>query len=661
MPYCENELLDYISGNDLCLGIVIKDGEGKVQLVGSSHNTSRIPHKQILVSHGTAKTDERHALANAQNDISDAMEGIDTGFIWEIFTESPGKYSLAEISDSYFGDKSPVHISALARKLPADVIHFQRCASGVTSIKVHSREESEEIARLRKLRAERAVQRKRMSAWMAKTLALKSDSPIPVPPDMEPCINALTGYLLCGTNSETVNVLSRISDKRGARQCALLILKATDRMPPGEDEFLLSNGIHAGFSPQVMDFADVVPSVFPTEGRNLIDNEMIYSIDDAETREIDDALFCRRDGDDFITGICIADPACFVSKGDLLDAAAADRPLSLYLPTTTVKMFPDRIGCDAASLNEGQLRPSLVFTARLSREAELLDWSIAPSALRVTHHLTYLRADELLNNPDGSPLADSLHDMLTLADTMRNFREEDGAIILNRPELKVRVINGNVTVEAEDQDTPAHRLVSEFMILANHLAAKYALRHELPVIYRVQDPPSGPVASVHTYEPFFFDQQVRRMKRTRLSTYPQPHFGLGLDLYIQISSPLRRYADLVMHRQLSAHCSNKPIPYTQEELFVILDNVDRTSSQNRTLERQATNFWLLEYLRRNSIGKQFMATTMRVEGSMVLAELDFFCVKGVVMTRDKPAPGERINVTVKDVFPDAGRLVLQRE
>ncbi|MBQ6471332.1 MAG: RNB domain-containing ribonuclease, partial [Victivallales bacterium] len=343
---------------------------------------------------------------------------------------------------------------------------------------------------------------------------------------------------------------------------------------------------------------------------------------------------------------------------DVLDEAASERPLSLYLPTTTVMMFPDRLSTDLASLNQGVQRPCLAFRIVLNDSGEVLDWNLAPSLVTVSHRLDYDGVDRMLANPGHGELDVALADLLKLADTMREFREEDGAVVLNRPELRVRVRDGEVSVAFEDQESPAHRLVAEFMVLANHLAAKYALLNEIPVIYRVQDPPAGEVCSVHKYEPYFFDQQVRRMKRTRLSTYPQPHFGLGLDLYIQISSPLRRYADLVLHRQLAAHCLGKKPPYTQEELFSVLANVDSTANANRAYEREADHHWLLEYLRRNCLGQEMGATVMRVEGSLVLAELDYYCIRGVVLCRDKPSPGEHVRVTVKEVYPDAQRLVL---
>ncbi|MBQ7652045.1 MAG: RNB domain-containing ribonuclease [Victivallales bacterium] len=661
MGYAADTILDYISGNGLCLGTVIKDGDGRVQVKSVTQETCKLAPRQILVSHGVPSGDVKHALVNLQNSILEEMENIDTGLIWEIFADDPGDKSVASISENYYGDKSPVHISALARKLVLDMEHFQRIQGEIQNIRVRSREECEEFIRLRQLRAERTEKRERAMAWIEQALAWNDAGFCPVPEEYEGLISNATDYIMCGTNSDTVNLLSRMADGQKARNNAIMLLKKTGRMPEDADEFLLANGIHAAFPKSVMEYAESLSPDFDESSRKHIEGEFIFSIDDEETREIDDALSCRRDGDEFIVGVYIADPACYVSKDDPLDEVAAERPLSLYLPTTTVKMFPDHLSCDIASLRQGVPRPALAFTLRMTGEGEILDWDLSSAVITVNKRLTYIEADEMIEKGDDD-LAESLRDLLKIADESRKFREEDGAVVLNRPELRVRVSkDGEITVAAEDQEAPSHRMVAEFMVLANHVAARFALRNEIPVIYNVQDPPSSEVHSMHKYEPYYFDQQVRKMKRTRLSTYPQPHFGLGLDLYIKISSPLRRYGDLVMHRQLAAKCAGRPLPYTQEELFVVLENVERNASQNKALEHEADKYWLLEYIRRNCIGKRMGATVMKVEGSVVLAELDYYCERGVVMTRDRPSPGEHIKVIVKDAIPNSGRLILQRD
>ena len=359
-----------------------------------------------------------------------------------------------------------------------------------------------------------------------------------------------------------------------------------------------------------------------------------------------------------VVGIHIADPAYFVAKDDELDAAAEERPLSLYLPTTFVPMFPERLSHNLASLVQGEIRPSLTFIVAFDPDANIVEWKICSAKVKVAQRLTYIEADRMMEKGNDS-ISQAIRRLDAIARQLKKYREEDGAVSLNRPEMKIRVRNKQVFVEYVDQETPSHQMVGEFMILANNLAAQYALRNDIPVIYRAQEEPSEPVHPIHRYDPCLFDQMVRRMRRTRLSTYPAPHFGLGLDLYVQVSSPLRRYADLVILRQLSAHFANQPLPYKQEELFSILDKVDSTSNQNKYLEREANKYWMLEYIAQNCLGRIFPAMVVRQEGNLVLAEIDQLYERGVVYTRDHVRLGERITVRVREALPKSGRLVLE--
>ena len=660
MAYKENTLLDYYTGSDYQLGVVVKDNDEKIHVQGTGQAMAKIARRVVLVAHANSFADRVTAIKTCQEKIDACLAEIDVPFVWEILCENAGEFSFEEICKNYFGDSSPIKISAMARALIADMERFQRVGNDVQKIKVRSKEEYAEILRMKAVRAERAALKEKTVAWLAAVIGFRGEGVCDVPEEFEQALKNIEDYLFNGTNTDTINLLSRVSVGRNIRENAIRILRATGRMPEDADEFLLINGIHAGFPKNVVEFTEQLSGEFNRAGRRIVNDELIFSIDDAETVEIDDALSCRRDGENYIVGVYIADPACYVHKGDLLDKQAEEHPLSLYLPTTTVQMFPPRLSRDLASLCKGVERPALAFTLTISEDGELLDWALAPSVVTVSRRMTYIEADDILENHPEDEAYQSLSDLLKLADIMKKYREEDGGVSLNRPELHVRVSEGDISVEYIDQNTPSHRMIAEFMVQANYIAAKYALRNDLPVIYRVQDPPSGDVVSLREYDPYIFDQNVRKMKRTRLSTYPQPHFGLGLDLYIQISSPLRRYADLVMHRQIAAHCMGDPIPYTQEELFVVLGNVESTSYQNKSLQREADEYWLLEYMRRYCVGKTARATVVRVEGNLILAELEFYCARGVLLCRERPLPGEHCNVEIKEVYPDSKRLILQR-
>ncbi len=660
MHFSENTILDYFGNNEMSLAAVVKVAGERLHVQAATPQVIKITAKQVLTTYGQIRKAPLNELAAIQLQIQETKDEIDLELLWEeLLPLANQTIPLTEITQTYFSSTSPLQLSAMARKLIEDKLHFQR--QGQEFI-VRSIEGVAELESLLRQRAERAAQKERQKEWLQEVLGGTKTIPVHVPDEMEQLVQHSQDYLLNGFNSETINLFSAVNAKRPPRETALKLLRMTDRLPEDADEFLLVNGIHAGFSKEVMKRASELPELanMPDEIQKRLDltGETAFSIDDEYTREIDDALSFRREGDRLLVGIHLAAPNCFVRKGDILDDAAVERPLSLYLPTTTVTMFPTPLSCRLASLEEGQLRPTMSFQVEFNPEGEITDWSFSSAQIRVCRRLTYLEVDRILNNFED-PLAPALQELQRLAGILQSIREEAGGVNLNRPELKIMVRQGKITVTEENQETPSHYLVREFMILANHLAAKYALHHQVPVIYRAQDPPSEPVKTLTSYDALEFDQMVRKMKKTRLSTYPQPHAGLGLDLYTQVSSPIRRYADLVIQRQLAAHLENQDVPYTQEELFAVLDNVERTAMQNRSLEREARRYWLLEYLRRECMDSTLDATIVRLDGSLVLAELDRFYERGVVMTRERLQPGEKIQVRILEINAENGRMSME--
>ncbi|MDY0175269.1 MAG: RNB domain-containing ribonuclease [Lentisphaeria bacterium] len=661
MTFIENTLIDYFGSNEMCLALILKNHGERLQVQGADGKVSRINQKLVLAEYGKLEKDPLQQLPEILLAIQEKQAEIDLPLLWEeLLPKAGAKLDLCELSKCYFGNANKHELSALARALLEDSLLFQR--QGQQFI-LRSREEVAELEELRRQRAERAARKERQKLWLQQTIGSADAPPETIPEEAEILLQHCHEYLFNGFNSDSINLLNEVFPKRPVRHSALDLLKICRRLPQNADEFLLANGIHAGFSAEVTRKAEEIAAQDQSraawqQGLDLSD-KFIFSIDDPETEEIDDALSFRREGNRRFVGIHLAAPINFVQKGDLLDEVAAERPLSLYLPSSTVTMFPPQISCALASLQEGCLRPTLSFEVELNEQGEILDWSLQAAKLKVNKRLSFDQVDLALQNPPQDQLSETLHELLALANQLCQKREEDGAVSLNRPELKIRVRDGEICVSEENQESDSHQIVRECMVLANYLAAKYALRNEIPIIYRVQDPSSEPVRSLKGYDPLEFELMVRKMKRTRLSTYPQPHFGLGLDLYTQVSAPIRRYADLVIQRQLAAKLQNEKIPYTQEELFAVLDNVEKTAMRNRGLEREAKRHWLLEYLRREYMQKEIEATVVRQEGSLVLAELDRFYERGVVMTRERPQLGERLKVRIIEANPQTGRLGME--
>ncbi len=186
---------------------------------------------------------------------------------------------------------------------------------------------------------------------------------------------------------------------------------------------------------------------------------------------------------------------------------------------------------------------------------------------------------------------------------------------MQRREAKVRVRGDDVEITVLDNASPGRTLVAEFMVLSNFVAARYAATNRIPIIYRVQPQlGGGDMASM----------------RPRLSLHPEYHAGIGLDFYAQLSSPIRRYADLVLQRQLLGALANRDHDtaiYTVDELLAVLAGAENAEASGRELERRAKRYWILRYLERHAQDGPLLAYVAR-EGQS--AELVDYTVRGTL-------------------------------
>ena len=284
----------------------------------------------------------------------------------------------------------------------------------------------------------------------------------------------------------------------------------------------------------------------------------------------------------------IALVADFVTKGGAMDIEAASRATTVYLPETTIRMLPDPISCRAASLIAGEDRPVLTTDVRLSADGELIDASIYPARIPIMRRLDYDQVDRILESGTGADdTAATVARLNAAAIQLRQRRRTAGAVLVQRREAKVRVHGDDVEITVLDNASPGRTLVAEFMVLSNFVAARYAATNRIPIIYRVQPQMGGDLASM----------------RPRLSLHPEYHAGIGLDFYAQLSSPIRRYADLVLQRQLLGALANRDHDtaiYTVDELLTVLAGAENAEASGRELERRAKRYWILRYLERHA-------------------------------------------------------------
>jgi exoribonuclease-2 len=373
-----------------------------------------------------------------------------------------------------------------------------------------------------------------------------------------------------------------------------------------ENLFLRRSSYPTNFSKKVVDVAQFYlqsPPFDPDPNRLDLTNLKVYTIDDESTEEIDDGLSIEyfADGKPPRLWIHIADPSRIVTPGDELDLEARRRSTSLYLPTGMISMFPSELATGPMSLLQGQTCPALSFSIVLEETGIIKEYGIHPTLIRPTYRLTYDDVDEMLDL--GITKEPEIAELAKWAGLRRKWRKEQGSIQIQMPESLIKVKeNEEITIELLDE-SKSRQLVAEMMILAGEVAGKYGQEHNLPLPFRGQPQPELPPEEELLQlppGPVRFCALRRCMPRSEISTTPSRHASLGLESYIQVTSPIRRYTDLLAHFQIKAHLRNESLPFSAEDLQEIIYSVANSAYEATLVERQTNRYWGLEYLRRNS-------------------------------------------------------------
>jgi exoribonuclease-2 len=226
----------------------------------------------------------------------------------------------------------------------------------------------------------------------------------------------------------------------------------------------------------------------------------------------------------------------------------------------------------------------------LSRSCEIIDYEIIPSLIRVEHQLTYY---------DVNIISKDSKKIVILRDIAENFRRQRmsaGAIQITLPDINVWIDeNCEVNVNRINRESPGRMLVSEIMIMANWLMAKFLVKHNTPAIFRSQTAPRERLYKGNEGSLFQNCMQRKRLNRFILNTVPEHHTGLGLNAYVTATSPIRKYYDLVTQRQIRAVLGLET-PSTPKEIDNIIQLLEQPMSYVSRLQLTRHRYWLLKYL-----------------------------------------------------------------
>lgn len=680
------DLIDLYDDGDLVCGVVVAEEKGRLKVVTESGKEVRITASRVAHRAGSSAGDRpKDAAATHARAAAARVREVDLTALWEVLAGEPQRFDLAGLSALALGEDSPVTRSAMLRALSGDRTYFTRKGD---LYEARPRDQVEEILRRRVTEARRAERR---AAFLdAAREALAAAAPVPrreggggLDADL---VADLVELALSGEEAaarrEAVALLDEARAPDGPpEERAFRLLRALGIF--AEDENLAIHRFHlrTSFPPHVEAQARRAAASAPSApGRADLRDLCAFTIDDEATTELDDALSVEAVAGPgaLRMGVHIADPGSFIEIGDAVDQEAMARAATYYFPDGKLPMLPPCLGDDAASLMPGADRPALSFLVTLSLLGEILDVSITPSLIRSRGRMTYEAADAILAGgsiPGPLPgqaeaIAEALGRLRPLCEVLEADRIAAGAVVIRAPEVEVKVDpRGAISIRRIDERGPTRRLVSEAMILANRLAADFCVGRGLPAVYRRQAPPADAesVAASRppdaaspelSYDPVAVRAQRRRMRRGEVGVSPGPHHGLGLARYTQATSPLRRFQDLLIHRQIRASLRGAEPPYDAEAVARIAAGTEEAERAARDAERGAQEYWILKHYD-GLVGREVEAAVLAADPRRTEVELADTLYVASIAPRPGHAPGLRLRLLVEASRPRARRLTLR--
>jgi len=366
-----------------------------------------------------------------------------------------------------------------------------------------------------------------------------------------------------------------------------------------------------------------------------------YAIDNAWSNDPDDAISF----DGSYVWVHVADPAAYIQPGSALDVAAMERGATLYLPEKIVPMLP---GGAVAALGLGiaPRSPALSFRIKVDADGSIRDIMISPSVVKVTR-LSYEKADELLRQGELALVA-----LSGIAEARRRRRIANGAVEISFPETSVRVEGESISF-LPVPETRSGEMVREMMLLAGEASGRWAKERSLPFLYSSQEAPSIPQEALSGMElPAPLSVQYIRRKGMRASivgTESLAHRGLGMSFYSQVTSPLRRYQDLLTHYQIRLSLQSErgiaagPLP--EEELGRRCLVASQAAAQTRQAERDSRMHWTIVYLSRNPCW-QGEASVLDIRDREAWILVKEFGLETGLRCRESLSPDETISIKV---------------
>ncbi len=631
-------IVEYIEQQKIISAVILNESKGKLRLLTENNREVSISEKRL--SHvSKSRLDPALPRNTLVTELKQSAElrkqlssRIDITELWEILHDERNQtIDIPTMTMFCFdGPISSDHESAVIRAFFHDRLYFQ--FNNTTLVPL-----SPEQVAAKKQQLEEAEKREILiqqgAAWLSSWIDAEKSQTNNINPRV---VDVLKSYYLFGNDASHAGIAK------------LMLKKAGMNSPDQIFTVMVKAGvwdIHENIDLLRLDIPVKFPKTALSRSAELSVNQNDFlddplrhdftgiptiTIDGQSTLDIDDAVSLEKTDDGYTLGVHIIDVGHYIKEGDDIDLQAKHRGSSIYMPDDKISMIPPELSEDLCSLKEGEPRPAVSTMVKLNRFFEIMEYSIVPSIIKVRQQMTYTEAN-LLNGKD-----DPVTTLYKIAQMLREKRLKAGAVQITLPEVNIWIDENNEINYAKiDRENPARMLISEMMIFANSLMAKFLADNDMPAVFRSQTAPKQRLFKGIEESLLLNVMQRRQLSRVVICPDPQMHAGLGVDSYVTATSPIRRYHDLLTQRQLRAIMGYEP-GYSKDSMENLLQIMTTPIANANRLQFLRKRYWLLKYLE-SQRGKDF-------ESLVLENRKDFYTVliKEFMLEARLPASGLRL-------------------
>jgi len=647
-------VVEYIEHGKFICALVLDEEDRRLRLLNQNGREVKLPQARVL--HQTARPVTTGSREGAQELLQEMNQTrhelaatVNLEELWELASsEGEGSFPPEFLAGLSFGaEVDEDQVAAFLRAVFEDRFFFKFREGRIV---VYS---PEVVGQMREKAAQARAEELFWEDCIGAINNLRQHRQLPPGEGVNRCLKLLADHYLFGgeapENGQAREIVKR-AEIQGEEEIHQLLVTA-GYWQPHENLGLLRHQVPVAFSAAALAEAaawrEPEAAELLAEGYRDFTDLPILTIDGATTRDYDDALHIERQGQNFLVGIHIADVARYVPPGSALFEEARSRVTTLYFPDDRVSMLPEVLSEGVCSLLLDRVRPVTSVMVQLTAQGEVLEYTVRRALVKVKRQLSYEFVDREVKNDE------ELRELSRLAGLLRERRVATGALMMPVPDVMVDIADdGQISVRLLDSDSTGRLLVAEFMVLANTLFASYVADRQVPGLFRGQHEPHRRLFQGVQSDLFLNFRQRRFLQPAKITTRAQPHSCVGAMQYTTMTSPIRRFFDLVMQHQVTNMLRGKGARFEEHELEGFIAAIIRLQSRSNLVRRLRNRYWLLRFLEPR-VGERMEALVIdrgprrvNVVLTEILMEADLPLTSGV-----RAEVGEKVMVKVARVKP----------